>query len=35
MAIAFGLNEEEIGLSGNQPDPIPVLLEKGLIKEEK
>jgi heterodisulfide reductase subunit B len=35
MAIAFELTEEEMGLSGNQPDPIPILLEKSLIKEEK
>jgi heterodisulfide reductase subunit B len=35
MAIAFGLSEEEMALSGNKPDPIQVLLEKGLLKEAK
>ncbi len=35
MAIAFGLSEEEMALSENKPDPIPILLEKGLIKEVK
>ena len=34
MALAFGLSEEEAALTGNTPDPRPILIEKGLLKEE-
>lgn len=34
MALAFGLSEEDTAITGNIPDPKPILIEKGLLKEE-
>jgi hypothetical protein len=34
MSLAFGLSEEEAELIGNKPDPRPILIDKGLLKEE-
>jgi len=33
MALAFGLPAEVIGLDENEPDPMPLLREKGLVQE--
>jgi len=32
MALAFGLDEEKLGLEINYVDPMPLLKEKSLIK---
>ncbi|MBD3205391.1 heterodisulfide reductase, subunit B [Candidatus Bathyarchaeota archaeon] len=34
MALAFGLSEEDAAVTGNTPDPKPILIEKGILKEE-
>ena len=33
MALAFGLGEEAAAFTGNEPDPRPLLREKGLLEE--
>jgi len=33
MALAFGLGEEAAALTGNTPDPRPLLRERGLLEE--